>query len=109
MSAASGRLNAYTDVEVFQEIMYRFFYIKQTKTGHFLFDSFLKIMEGYILSVTPDDIILARELSQQYINTGLSPRDLIHAAVMLNNGINQIITTDKDFKKIEGIRVIVPN
>ncbi|PKM83505.1 MAG: hypothetical protein CVU88_02645 [Firmicutes bacterium HGW-Firmicutes-13] len=30
MSAASGRLNAYTDVEVFQEILYRIFYIKQT-------------------------------------------------------------------------------
>ncbi len=109
LSAASGRLTAYTDVKVFQEILHRFYYIKKINVGHFLFDSFFKIMEGFILPVTPEDIFMARNLSQQYMETGLSPRDLIHTAVMLNNSINHIITTDKGFKKVEGIKVIVPS
>lgn len=109
LSASSGSITAYTDVEVFQEILYRFYYIKQITVGHLLFDSFFKIMEGFILPVTLDDILTARKLSQRYMETGLSPRDLIHTAVMLNNGIYHIITTDRDFNKVEGIKVIAPS
>lgn len=107
-SAAAGELHAWTDAEVFQEILYRFFHIGNHKQGFQLFDSFYKIMEGHILPVTAADISLARELAGRHSETRLSPRDFIHLAVMLNNGINQIITADREFSVIRGIQVIIP-
>lgn len=35
----------------------------------------------------------------------LKPRDAIHASVMVENGINEIVSDDPDFKKIKEIRV----
>jgi predicted nucleic acid-binding protein len=35
---------------------------------------------------------------------GISPRDAIHAAVMLNHEIEWIATFDSDFDRIPGIR-----
>jgi uncharacterized protein len=108
MSAATGKLKAYTDVEVFQEILYRFFYINRAETGYHIFDNFFRIMEGYILPVTPRDISLTRDLSETYKNSKLSPRDFVHLAVMLNNDIEQIITTDKGFSSVNLVKVVMP-
>ncbi len=35
----------------------------------------------------------------------LKPRDAIHASVMMENGINQIVSDDSDFKKVKEIKV----
>jgi len=35
----------------------------------------------------------------------LKPRDAIHASVMLENGINEIVSDDPDFKKVKEIMV----
>lgn len=62
-----------------------------------VFDNFYKIMGGHILPVTPRDIFLTRDLSEAHKNSKLSPRDFVHLAVMLNNDIEHMITTDKGF------------
>lgn len=36
------------------------------------------------------------------------PRDLIHAAVMINNGISHLITADKHFDSIKEVTRIAP-
>lgn len=108
MAAATGKLKAYTDVEVFQEVLYRFFYINKPEMGYKVFDNFYKIMEGHILSVTPRDISLTRDLSEAYKNSKLSPRDFVHLAVMLNNDIEHMITTDKGFRSVDIIKVVIP-
>ncbi len=107
-AAAAGEMKVWTNTEVFQEILYRFFHIKEKQRGFELFDSFYKIMEGQILSVTAADTFLARELAGKYSKSGFSPRDLIHLAVMINNGINKIITTDSQFSRVNGIQIITP-
>ena len=107
-AAAAGKMEVNTNTEVFQEILYRFFHIGEKQRGFQLFDSFFKIMEGQILAVTAADIFLARELAGKYSKDGLSPRDLIHLAVMINNGIDKIITTDRKFSRVKGIQVITP-
>ncbi len=108
ISVASGSLNAYTDVEVLQEILYRFHHIRKKEAGFMLFDSFSKVMYGCILSVSVHDLLLARQLAEKHEQTDLSPRDYIHLAVMLHNGINRIITTDKGFSAVEEVSVIIP-
>jgi len=107
-STAKGEIEAFTDTEVLQEILYRYFYISQRKTGFEIFDLFATIMDGSILPVRHGDIMLARLLAEKEETFKLSPRDLIHLAVMLNNGIRHIVTADLGFKSIPGIEVIAP-
>ncbi len=107
-STAKGEIEAFTDTEVLQEILYRYFYINQRKTGFEVFDLFAIIMDGSILPVRHSDIMLARLLAEKEETFKLSPRDLIHLAVMLNNGMRHIVTADLEFKSIPGIEVIAP-
>jgi len=107
-AVANNKFEAYTDTEVFQEILYRYYHINQVELGLQVFDHFSLIMNGFVLPVTPGDISQARLLLEKEQSPGLSPRDLIHLAVMLNNDINTLISTDKNFEKIAGINVITP-
>ena len=45
----------------------------------------------------------AVELFKQYAKQGVKARDLIHVAVMSNNGLMKIISTDAHFDRVEGI------
>ncbi|EEG76268.1 type II toxin-antitoxin system VapC family toxin [Dethiobacter alkaliphilus] len=107
-SVAAGHLNAFTDTEVFQEIMYRYFSINQRDFGLRVFDSFSKIMDGSVLAIEHQDMLLARKLISNPTYSALSPRDTIHLAVMLNHRIKRIITADRGFENIHGIQVIYP-
>lgn len=107
-SIAREEIEAYTDTEVLQEILYRFSYNNQRKIGFDLFDLFATIMDGVILPILQNDIILARLLAEKEETVKLSPRDLIHLAVMMNNSIKRIITADRGFLSIPGIEVITP-
>jgi uncharacterized protein len=107
-AAASGELEAYTDSEVFQEILYRYYHISQIDMGFQVFDHFSTIMSGNVLPVTHRDVNQARLLAESEPAAGLSPRDLIHLAVMLNNGIDTIATTDQAFTRVDAIKVYAP-
>lgn len=107
-SIAKGEMEAFTDTEVLQEILYRYFNINERETGLKIFDLFATIMDGSILPVRHSDIMQARLLAEKEAADNLSPRDLIHLAVMLNNGIKHIITADRGFAGIPGIEVIIP-
>ncbi len=107
-SVASGDLEAYTDSKVFQEILYRYYHISQVDMGFQVFDLFSIIMNGNVLPVTHRDVNQARFFAESEAAAGLSPRDLIHLAVMLNNGIDTIATTDQAFTKVDRIKVFAP-
>ena len=96
-----GKLSAVTDSEVFQEILYRYYHIKEMAFGYTVFDLFLSVMSGRIYPVGQAEITLALDLSERYGN--LSPRDSIHLAVMKSKNINDILTTDRGFSQIEDI------
>ena len=53
-----------------------------------------------------DDVDLALKLLQRYAN--IQPRDAIHAAIMLNNGLTRIYSTDAHFDEIKGIDRVDP-
>jgi len=103
---AAGQLDALTDAEVFQEILYRYLHIGEREKGFRVFDLFYRIMLGNILPIEDMAIQLARELAEQY--PAMSPRDLIHLAVMLRQNIQTIITTDTGFDSVKEIRRIDP-
>jgi len=103
-AVASGEIEGVTDAEVLQEILYRYSTIGKKEIGWKIFDGFHAVVDT-ILPVTEDDISLARHLQEQY---DLRPRDLVHAAVMLNAGIKEICTVDRHFDRIAGISRIDP-
>ena len=107
LAVAAGKLDAVTDTEVFQEILYRYIHIKEVEKGFQVFDHFHRIMVGRILPIEELDILKTRELAEQY--PFLSPRDLIHLAVMNHYRIKEIISTDKGFDNVPGIQRIPPS
>jgi len=106
LAIATGELDAVTDVEVFQEILYRYIHIGAREKGFQVFDHFHRIMQGRILSVEDADVQKARALAERY--PSLSPRDLIHLAVMLRHRIREIITADTGFDTVPEIRRVDP-
>lgn len=94
-----------TSSEVLQEIIYRFWAVKDIGTGQRIFDEFRSVVH-YVLPVTDVDVCLARELSEKY---SCGPRDLLHAAVMRGNDIGVIISVDKHFDLIDGLRRVEPS
>ena len=103
---AAGQLDAVTDAEVFQEILYRYLYINEREKGFRIFDNFYRLMLGQILPVADIDVQRARTLAEQY--PALSPRDLIHLGVMLHHQIPEIVTADTGFDAVKEIRRIDP-
>jgi len=59
-----------------------------------------------ILPVTQQDIKSVWDLMVRYPE--LSPRDYIHVAVMLNNGLSRILSADAHFDLVDEIERIPP-
>lgn len=106
MAIATGQLDAVTDAEVFQEILYRYLHIGEREKGFKVFDHFYRIMAGRILSIDDADVQQARNLAERYAT--LSARDVIHLGVMRRHQLRDIITADTGFDAIEEIRRLDP-
>lgn len=104
---AAGSLDAITDAEVFQEILYRYFSIGERDKGIRIFDGFSRIMSGRVLPIDVTDVQQARMLAGRYHR--LSPRDLIHLAVMRHHGIQEIVTADTGFEAVREVQRIDPS
>jgi predicted nucleic acid-binding protein len=95
------------NTEVLQEILYRYVMLEKGDTGLSICRD-IEALEVDVLPVTRDDMNRAFELFERYKGKNLPPRDLIHAAVMLNNGISNIISADKHFDAIKEIKRVRP-
>ncbi|MFQ5796899.1 MAG: type II toxin-antitoxin system VapC family toxin [Candidatus Bipolaricaulia bacterium] len=102
-----GRIQAAIDTEIIQELLYRYGALRRPQTGVKIANQLLTIVPT-IYPVTPEDVRLAVELFVRYAPQGVQARDLIHVAVMQNNGFSQIISTDTHFDQIQGIRRLDP-
>jgi len=94
-----------SDIEVLQEILYRYWLIREFERAEETYSDFRKLV-SLMFSITTDDVDLALELLQGYQN--IQPGDAIPAAVMLNNGLTTIYSTDSHFDEIKGIERIDP-
>lgn len=103
-AVVAGTLDAVTDVEVLQEILYRYHAIKQLEKGLALSVHFRELMGNSILPVTAEDLDQTRLFMTKYV--GLPPRDCVHLAVMKKAGVETILTADRHFDQVAGIRVL---
>ena len=107
LSIAGGGLDACTDAEVLQEILYRYRGPSQRSHGLRIFDLFLRIMGGRLLAIDEEVLGHARTLADGH--PALGPRELIHLAVMKANGLTVIATADRHFDGIDGIERLGPD
>lgn len=104
---AGEKLEAVTNAEVLQEILYRYAAVGESERGLHLARLAVAQVGGDVLPVTLADMQRAFDLVARY-GTRIRSRDAVHAATMLNNGLTRIISTDTHFDHIEGITRIDP-
>ncbi|TDA70007.1 MAG: PIN domain-containing protein [Clostridia bacterium] len=95
------------DTEVFQEILYRYG-MEQRWTVALSVCRDLMAIGVELLPVGMKEIEALLDITEKYAGQRISPRDLVHAAVMAANGIGNIITADTHFDLIGEIRRIDP-
>lgn len=101
----SGNISSVTNTEVLQEILHRYFSIGKPEIAEIAYTSTIHICT----SVYPVTIAKTnRALSLMKDIPAITARDAIHAATMINNGIQKIISTDIHFDRISGIKRIDP-
>ncbi|MCP9487488.1 MAG: type II toxin-antitoxin system VapC family toxin [Gaiellaceae bacterium MAG52_C11] len=101
LASIPDTIDAVTNVEVFQEILYRYLAVGERRGGFAVFDGFAGLMTDRVLSVRADDVLRARDLAESH--PLLETRDLVHLAVMEHHGIEEILSADRHFDGIPGI------
>ncbi|HKH46717.1 MAG TPA: type II toxin-antitoxin system VapC family toxin [Thermoanaerobaculia bacterium] len=100
---AAGELVATTSTEILQEILFVMQRRGQADLGLQLVRNTVSLFPD-LLSVTRNDMLIACDLLERYPR--IRTRDAVHAATMLNNGLDSIVSADGHFDEIEGIRRI---
>lgn len=97
----TGEISGCTSTEVLQEILYRYSALGRLDLVSEVYDLFVQVCP-VVFEITLADTDLARDLL--LTTEGISARDSVHAAVMLNHGVDSIATFDEVFDRIPGIR-----
>ncbi len=90
-----------TSSEVFQEILHRYVSIDRRDAIEPAFEALRGVIDE-VLSVEEQDVFLARDLV--HAHASLSARDALHAAVMRRRQIAEIVSFDRGFDELSGIR-----
>lgn len=104
-SLVGDGVEAVTDVEVLQELLYRYWAIKQPEQGALLCDYAVRAIPT-VLPVSLSDVLVAKHVLAQH--RAVEPRDAIHAAVMLNHGLSHLYSYDHHFDAISGLKRLEP-
>jgi hypothetical protein len=103
---ADGSLEATTNTEVVQEILYVLARRGRRDDGRKLARSVTALFPD-LLPVTRDDMVEVCELLRRY--PALSVRDAVHVSTMLRNGVRTVVSVDSDFDQVSEIRRVAPD
>ena len=98
-------IDVVSNTEVLQEILHRYVSMRRPDLAELAYRSLEKACDQ-IFPVTKADLDQAFTLLKAHPD--IRSRDAVHAAVMLNNGITSILSTDPHFDHITGITRIEP-
>ena len=102
---AAGQIRAVVSCEVHQEILHRYLALGHPEKARQVSQK-LEVVIPNTLPITMRDITRARQLTKHY--PALPARDLLHVAVMLNNGITHILSADAHFDLVEEVERLDP-
>lgn len=100
-SAREGEVDLCTSTEVLQEILYRYHALGRLDLAERVYDYFVALVPE-VFDVTLADTDLAKGVL--VTTAGVSARDAMHAAVMMNREIEVIATFDRGFDRMGSIR-----
>jgi hypothetical protein len=89
-----------TSTEVLQEILYRYVGMRRNDLATEVYELFVGLCP-VVFPVTLADTDRARDGIRE--TPGASVRDLLHVAVMLNNGVSRIASFDRGFDAIGSV------
>jgi len=95
-----------TDAEVLKELLHRYLTPERWEAGAPVLAAFTTLMAGRIEPVRAEDVAAAAKLAAR--SPGVSARDLVHAAVMGRLGCAEVISADRDFDRVPGIKRLDP-
>ena len=98
--ARAGEIDICTSTEVLQEILYRYSALERLDLAATVYDLFVQLCPT-VLPVTLADTDRAKTLLATV--RGVSARDAVHAAAMLNHDVTEIATFDSGFDRIDGV------
>ena len=102
-SLSKGKFIGYTSILTWDEVVYAL----RKQQGKFIAKEegkrFLQLPKLIFIDANYTIVLSAQKMIERY---NLNPRDAIHAATALVNGIKEIISDDSDFEKIEGLKRI---
>ncbi|MEX0880715.1 MAG: type II toxin-antitoxin system VapC family toxin [Thermoanaerobaculia bacterium] len=104
-AVADGSLDATINSEVVQEILYVLARRNRRSDGVGLSRRVAALFPD-LLPVTREDALGACDLVEKYPR--LSVRDAVHAASMLRNGIERVVSVDADFDQIREVHRVSP-
>lgn len=94
-----------SDAEVVQEILHRYVAIGRRDAIQPAFEALLSVVDD-VLPVTIETMQRARDLVLGA--AALSARDAVHVAVMQQHGIEEILSFDRGFDGVPGVRRLGP-
>lgn len=100
-----GEVEAVSDSEVLQEVLYRFWRLRQIDVAVNIVNRVVSIIP-VVLPVDAGDAVLAGSLLAQHPE--IEPRDAIHAAVMMRHRITHLYSYDRHFDAIPGLTRLEP-
>ena len=103
---AASAVEAAVDTEVLQEVLHRYRAIRRWKQGRLVYDLVRKLVPS-VLPITVDVTDAARNLMDEY--SRLMARDAVHAAVVIHYGLDGIVSLDRDFDVVRGLRRLEPS
>jgi uncharacterized protein len=105
LAAALAAAACVSSAEVLQELLNLFLRRGETSRARDAVVDFDRILRGRIEVVTREDVLAAAGMTGP---PGLQARDRVHLAVMARLGITDIISTDRGFDAMPGIRRLDP-
>ena len=102
---AAGEIDAGTSALTWDEFYYTLIYKIGKERTHELSKDFLTTPNLIFFDATEEIINRSHELAQQF---NLKPRDAIHAATAILNKCDSIVSDDKDFDSVKGLKRVAP-
>ena len=99
--ARAGEVEICTSTEVLQEILYRYSALKRRDLAASVYDLFVQLCP-VVFAVTLADTDRAKSLV--IASDRVTVRDAIHAAVMINNAVDEIATFVEGFDSVREVR-----
>ena len=104
---AEGQLDVAIDTEMVQEVLYRYGALRRWDIAETMAVNLLELVPT-VYPILEADIRTAVTLFSEFARQGVTARDLLHAAVMQNNSLTQVISTDSHFDLLPGITRLDP-